>query len=813
MNGVFVQILKVKNFPRYKTASPIGYRAYVKLIPKDEGSFGNLNIVSENNDNNNNGDENNTRRREFLKSPVTWNFQYKDADECSIGFSFLYDQQQFAILKLPLSWFQKNTVVTYTYPALLLLNIPLPKKIMVKISIHLSENNEAAFAAPKGRLLVVPAWTANGNKRTDDNANHQVQQQNQLQQQQIPQQQVQQQQQIQQTQYQQQVHIKKAQMQQQQAQQQTHIKQQLIQQQQVQQQLTQQQQVNHLQQQQMQQQQQIQQQQQQQQIQQQQKQIQQQFQQQQMQMQQVAQNQQFQAPPTSLYSHNQPEQLNDSDSSVPDVEISDQLQQQMVAPMPVNPCKAKSETSNTTQINSKEADKTTQIQKKRDEIDNPNLRIDSDSESGPESTELPQQRQRQPAPPAYNNQPSTQPQYIQPPPYSYIPSYSPYQPYAAYTAYQPVPYPVQPYWYQPGFNYQTPPPPQSQYAYQMQHPPQPQPQYIYTYPVAYPAPNGYYNSPQPPPQIQPYRQTAPPQTQISQQQQQIYSQNQPVSGFYAPQQLNGAQIPEQRYMKQQKHAQPATQAPLSQPQLDSAALYKEQQQQQQKRKFTQDSNRQPDIPSVPPPTPSHVFIPPPVTFEPSKEVEAQIRAQRQKEQETEKKRVKASEKIAKKKKAKQLNNEELPNISVDPTLESTSMLDQNSGPQLEDGNGLGFVDDEAAAPQPSIEDQQQQTQNEAPPQKLPPQQENPQVEKRKLKVTEKNKKIRKAKQLTNNSAMPQVSVDLTAESTSMLEHDGAAEIDDANGLGFVDKDEKNDEQNQQNQKNEETVVGEKMETA
>lgn len=158
MNAVFLQVVKVTNFPKIVNISENDYQVYVKLFPKEEGSFGKLNMISHGNN------------KYHLTSPVTWNFQYKDALTTHIHLYFLAGKTCFADLRLPLTWFEKNSVVTYSYPARFLINFQHNKNMMVKLTIHLSENNEAAFSAPKGHLLVTPAWDKKGNKVNSQNA-------------------------------------------------------------------------------------------------------------------------------------------------------------------------------------------------------------------------------------------------------------------------------------------------------------------------------------------------------------------------------------------------------------------------------------------------------------------------------------------------------------------------------------------------------------------------------------------------------------------------------------------------------------------
>lgn len=159
MNVVFVQVLKVRNFPKYTNSTYCGYRVFVGLWPKDEGSYGTLNYIQKN--------EQEVNKDDYLTSQVTWNFQYDDANSTSVRFLFYYDDFHFASLKLPLFWFQKNTVVTYSFPARLQQNTPMSQEaMMVKIAIHLSENKEAAFAAPKGSLLVTPKWKTSKSQNT-----------------------------------------------------------------------------------------------------------------------------------------------------------------------------------------------------------------------------------------------------------------------------------------------------------------------------------------------------------------------------------------------------------------------------------------------------------------------------------------------------------------------------------------------------------------------------------------------------------------------------------------------------------------------
>ena len=181
-------------------------------------------------------------------------------------------------------------------------------------------------------------------------------------------------------------------------------------------------------------------------------------------------------------------------------------------------------------------------------------------------------------------------------------------------------------------------------------------------------------------------------------------------------------------------------------------------------------------------------------------MEKQIRADRQQQQQKiKKKNMKITDKNKKTRKSQQLSNTDATSqISVDTSLESTSMLEPNNCPSLTDGHGFGFVDDKAGVQE--TENTQQQKQQ---PEK---QTELPKIEKKNLIITEKNKRTRKSEKLNSNGA-----ADPFVESTSMLEQEEIAAINDENGLGFADAGEEAD--TEQNKGESTDANGDKIENA
>lgn len=123
---------------------PLSLNVFVKILPKNEGSSASL------------------EGYDYLKSHATWTFQYQSVEDTLLSFTLTEGnptRRELAKLTLPLTWFEKNTFVKEMFPMRSL--IEQKKKFWAKVKIHLSENGEAAFFCPRGRLLVNPKWKKN----------------------------------------------------------------------------------------------------------------------------------------------------------------------------------------------------------------------------------------------------------------------------------------------------------------------------------------------------------------------------------------------------------------------------------------------------------------------------------------------------------------------------------------------------------------------------------------------------------------------------------------------------------------------------
>lgn len=145
MKAAHIQILKVKHFPKYTQESETGYRVLVKINPKGKGAIANLIPFFQN-------------QKELLTVPSPFSFNYDNYDTSSILFKFFHGDFHFANLKLPFTWFQKNSIVSESFPARYIQNLPNTQTMMVKISVHITELNQNPFSAPLGQLLVNPTW-------------------------------------------------------------------------------------------------------------------------------------------------------------------------------------------------------------------------------------------------------------------------------------------------------------------------------------------------------------------------------------------------------------------------------------------------------------------------------------------------------------------------------------------------------------------------------------------------------------------------------------------------------------------------------
>ena len=89
------------------------------------------------------------------ESNCTWKFQYGNSQLCSLFITLNCSSDVIAKVKLPLKWFQRNSIVVMQFP---MKPNGFDGNILITITVHLSENHAAAFDAPRGKLKVKPTW-------------------------------------------------------------------------------------------------------------------------------------------------------------------------------------------------------------------------------------------------------------------------------------------------------------------------------------------------------------------------------------------------------------------------------------------------------------------------------------------------------------------------------------------------------------------------------------------------------------------------------------------------------------------------------
>ncbi|KAH0791968.1 hypothetical protein GPJ56_004152 [Histomonas meleagridis] len=140
MNAIFVNVLEVKGL-KHVEGNP--FNLQMKLTKDEtEPTSGDLKDIG----------------NCIYDSDVTWKFQYSNARATALCISLNYKQSNIANLTLPLKWFQVNTVVTYEFPFKIAPGIINRTQLMITLRIHLSENHQAAFDAPNGKIYIVPGW-------------------------------------------------------------------------------------------------------------------------------------------------------------------------------------------------------------------------------------------------------------------------------------------------------------------------------------------------------------------------------------------------------------------------------------------------------------------------------------------------------------------------------------------------------------------------------------------------------------------------------------------------------------------------------